>query len=226
MDTFEPNEAVVERFWARVQQGEGCWIWTGGRNGEGYGQFMYQRRRTTAHRFAWQCSNGVACPAGRVIRHRCDNPPCVRPDHLEVGSTSQNVRDTYARRRRAAHTWPTGTARHNSQLDDETVAALRRAARSGRSVQSLADEVDVSYSTVLGAIRGARWTHVSEPPVPGRRNRVPNRNNFARNNPGLVADARRLQSRGASLQEIADQLAITKTAAFHCCRTQTKEIAS
>ncbi|TVL89819.1 HNH endonuclease signature motif containing protein [Streptomyces sp. SAJ15] len=217
------DPGTVTRFWARVQRGPGCWIWTGGKSGE-YGQFMHQRRRLLAHRFSWHLANEEPCPKGMVIRHRCDTPPCVRPDHLELGSVSQNVRDTYERNRRGSKTWPTGTERPNAVLDDETVAEMRRAARGGRSIRSLAAELGIARSTAHRAIRGAGWPHVSEPPVPGARKGHPHRNHFARNNPDVVARARRLRDQGLSLQQVADRLGITKTAAFRCCRTQSKEI--
>jgi hypothetical protein len=222
-EPFAPPTDVVDRFWARVNKTETCWLWTGGATSEGYGDLMYQRHRHLAHRFAWQLANARAIPVGLVVRHRCDNPPCVRPDHLELGSVAQNVRDAYERRRRTTGNPTLGTGRPNALLTDELVATLRRRARSGQSITSIAKGTGFSYATVYRAIRGSGWPHVSEPPVLGRRREKPHWNHFVRNNPGAVTEARALRDQGLSLQEIADRLGITKTAAFRCCRTHMKE---
>lgn len=219
------DESVVASFWKRVAQGDDCWIWTGSKAGR-YGQLQYQGKRLLAHRYSWALAAKQACPTGLVVRHRCDNPPCVRPDHLEAGTAAQNVRDSYERQRRTGNSKTRGTARPNAVLDDEIVAELRRAARAGRSIRSLAIEVGVAHSTAHRAIRGHGWPHVGEPPVPGTRKGHPHRNHFVRNNPDVVVQARALRNQGLSLQQVADQLGITKTAAFRCCRTQPKEITS
>ncbi|MFH9812555.1 HNH endonuclease [Streptomyces olivaceus] len=216
------DEAFVATFWKRVARSEDCWTWTGGKSGP-YGQLQYRRQRLLAHRFSWTLSARQACPVGHVIRHRCDNPPCVRPDHLELGSIAQNVRDTYDRRRRTTGNPNLGTTRPNAVLNDELVAILRRRARGGQSIRSIANGLELEYTTVLRAIRGIGWPHVSEPPVPSSRKGKPHRGNFVRNNPDVVNQACRLRDQGLSLQQIADRLGITKTAAFRCCRTQTKE---
>ncbi|MDX2527993.1 HNH endonuclease signature motif containing protein [Streptomyces europaeiscabiei] len=219
----EPN--VVARFWARVERGDGCWLWTGGKSGN-YGQLTHHRRRLLAHRFSWYLDNRRPCPEGMVIRHRCDTPPCVRPDHLELGSVAQNVRDSYDRGRRVGNTKTRGTARPNAVLDDELVADLRRQARAGRSIRSLAASLDIAYTTAYRAIRGTGWPHVSEPPLPRSRKGRPNNKHFVRQNPEVANRAQALRDKGLSLDQVADQLGITKTAAFRCCRTQSKETTS
>ncbi|MFB6873710.1 HNH endonuclease [Streptomyces sp. NPDC056323] len=219
------DEAFVAAFWARVARSDSCWLWTGGKSGQ-YGQLQYQRCRLLAHRFSWQLANATPCPEGLVIRHRCDNPPCVNPDHLEVGSVAQNVRDAYGRGRRTGPKTLRGTMRPNAVLNDESVAQLRRAARSGISIRSLAKEIGASYQVTYRAVRGLGWAHVTEPAVPPKRVYPPHRENFVRSNPEVAASARQLRNQGMALQQIADQLGITKSAAYRCCRTQPKGINS
>jgi transposase-like protein len=219
------DEAVVATFWKRVARGDECWIWTGGKSGK-YGHLQYRGQRLLAHRFSWVLVAQEACPPDLVVRHKCDNPPCVRPDHLELGTIAQNVRDSYTRKRRTTGNPTQGADRPNAVLDDELVASLRRQARAGRSIRSIAEGLDFRYGTVYRAIRGTGWPHVSEPPVPGGRRGKPSRNNFVRSKPDVVAEARSLKDRGLPLQEIADRLGITKTAAFRCCRPQEQEAKS
>lgn len=86
------------RFWARVAQGDGCWEWQGLRDGNGYGLFGVANRNHGAHRASWEIANGPI-PDGLMVRHDCDNPPCVRPDHLRLGTALDNARDAMERRR-------------------------------------------------------------------------------------------------------------------------------
>lgn len=212
----------VSRFWARVQKSESCWLWTGAKGGE-YGQLTLKGHRLLAHRVSWVIANRKTPPQVTVIRHRCDTPLCVRPDHLEAGSVAQNVRDIYERRRRTPKTWPQGTGRPNAVLDDETVAQMRRAVRRGRSIRSLALEIGLDYTSAHRAVRGIGWAHVTEPPVPKARSYPPHRANFIRNHPDVVAKARELRDSGLSLRQIANELGISRSAAFRCCRTESNE---
>jgi hypothetical protein len=87
----------VPRFWAKVDKGPGlfdCWLWTGGQNGAGYGQFHMDggdgRRQRYAHRLAYEWLVGPI-PDGMTLDHLCRTPRCVRPDHLEVVTMGVNV---------------------------------------------------------------------------------------------------------------------------------------
>lgn len=84
---------LAERFWAKVDRSsDGCWEWTGGRFDEGYGTIRVAGRSLKTHRVAWELVQG-AIPEGLCVCHRCDNPPCCRPDHLFLGTREENNRD-------------------------------------------------------------------------------------------------------------------------------------
>ncbi len=85
-----------ERFWAKVQKGDGCWEWQGYRDAGGYGRLTVQRRPELAHRMAFYLTYG---PFEGYVLHACDNPPCVRPDHLFVGGQKANMQDASSKRR-------------------------------------------------------------------------------------------------------------------------------
>jgi hypothetical protein len=86
--------ANTARFWARVSRGEGCWEWQRGRSC-GYGTITWRGTETKAHRVAWELTHGEI-PAGLHVLHNCDNPGCVRPEHLRLGTHTDNMRDIVA----------------------------------------------------------------------------------------------------------------------------------
>lgn len=96
-------EHVITRFWKKVQKNdEGCWLWQGATFRNGYGNFRLQgpeRRNIGAHIFSFIISNGQIPDDGKVIMHHCDNPACVRPDHLRVGTRAENTHDMMSKGR-------------------------------------------------------------------------------------------------------------------------------
>jgi hypothetical protein len=97
---------VVERFWKKVEKGEGCWIWTGAAGSEGdYGNYRAGRRFVSAHRFAYEISVGPI-PSGLEIDHLCRVTLCVNPAHMEPVTGEENRRRKYAAIVRCAHGHP------------------------------------------------------------------------------------------------------------------------
>lgn len=100
------SSTTEERFEKFTQQVGECMEWVGSRTGAGYGTLAMEGGSAYAHRLAWERANGPI-PGGLVVRHKCDNPPCVNPDHLEVGTQYDNIHDMIARGRAA---WQKRTA--------------------------------------------------------------------------------------------------------------------
>lgn len=152
-------------FWKRVAIGtlEECWEWQGHRNERGYGRITNKRdaawpRSIRAHRLAYELAHGVH-PAALHVRHKCDNPPCCNPAHLELGTAAENAQDKVQRGR--AHSMP-GSHHPNAKLSEETVRQIRAKYQRGKYGDSAraAREFGVSKTTVAQVLRGEIWRHV------------------------------------------------------------------
>jgi hypothetical protein len=149
-----------EAFWARVPPGDGCRIWPGRRNASGYGPVSWMGRDVLAHRLAYALAKGPI-PAGRVVMHTCDNPPCCNPDHLELGSIDDNIRDML-RKHRHRPGGVSGLANHKSKLSPPLVCELRAAWHAGESIKSIARRTGLAVGTVHPMLHGKTWAHVGQ----------------------------------------------------------------
>ena len=143
-----------ERFWRKVDKSGVCWVWTGARQGNGYGQLTRDRAHHLAHRFSWAMHHG-AIPGGVDVCHKCDNPSCVRPDHLFLGSRLDNMQDAMKKGR-----IPGGERHYAALLDDDRVREIRRrlAAGEGPAAVGRAMGLEMKHVSLVG--RGKRWKHV------------------------------------------------------------------
>jgi hypothetical protein len=154
---------LAERFWTKVNK-DGpivrdelgpCWLWIGAKNEHGYGVIGRAGRGSgnlKAHRVSWELKNG---PAGNgVIRHRCDNPPCVNPDHLLPGTFAQNSQDAVSRGRHAHGETVYAKLTENDVIDIRTLLAF--GARNG----DLARAFGVSRGSITMIVNRSRWVHL------------------------------------------------------------------
>ena len=88
------DERTIARFKAKyTETTEGCWIWKAARDTRGYGLFWHANHHNKAHRFSWMLANQQSIPEDLQVRHTCDCKPCVRPDHLILGTGADNKQD-------------------------------------------------------------------------------------------------------------------------------------
>lgn len=147
------DDVDAREFWWNVDISGECWLWTGGHSSGGYGTFYSGGKSYRAHRVAYALANG-ATPAGLTVRHGCDNPTCVRPEHLEIGTQAENVIDRDSRGRRRP---PKGEANGNAALTWAAVEEIRAAHASGLNQCQIARQVGVHRTTVGRVVRGEAW---------------------------------------------------------------------
>lgn len=134
------------RFYRQVSKTDCCWEWTGTLKETGYGRFGLDGKALPAHRVAWELAYG-AIPEGRWVLHHCDNPKCVRPDHLFLGTHKDNVEDMVAKDRQRKGAKP--------KLTDEEVAQMRLDYSTGEHSQAgLATKYGITVRTVGRILRG------------------------------------------------------------------------
>lgn len=169
------DEKTIARFWAKVEKSGpvpchvpelgACWVWTGALDPQGYGRFRPVRR---AHRASWIIATGED-PGKLCVLHRCDNPRCVRPEHLFLGTRTDNARDRESKRRSLV-----GEALPHAKLTPEIVRAMRaryvktlsgfgygsKGAVQPDGLSAIAAAFGVSRATVHLAVTRRTWRHV------------------------------------------------------------------
>lgn len=158
----EISPITVARFWSKVSvlpADEKCWEWEGAVNGSGYGSFRVpQLGRVTleAHRFSYLVCNGEFPPDGHVVRHKCDNPICVNPYHLEPGTKADNARDM-VERGRCNKRDQSGENNGASKLTSEQIEIIRRRIARGETNVRIAKDFGVTHSMISRIRRGKAW---------------------------------------------------------------------
>lgn len=174
LTTIAPGGMSVEgRFWRRVNKTNACWVWTGAVSDKGYGSFGIGGKTTSTHRFSYELAYGPI-PQGMFVCHRCDNPPCCRPDHLFLDTAKGNARDMVAKGRARnrpfagdehwTHINPSRRTRGEScggaKLTRVSVIAIRARRAEGEPLANIAKDYGISESTVSRIALRKLWAHI------------------------------------------------------------------
>jgi len=159
-----------ERFWTKVRKTETCWLWTSKKLPRGYGLFFNQGSHTLAHRYAYTHWVGPI-PDDQMVCHHCDEPSCVRPDHLFTGTGSDNMRDAASKGRLTWGTEPgqrwraaantEGSKNGQAVLNEAAVLEIRRLWNNGDVTQvALGKQFGVTFQTINLIVNGKTWKHI------------------------------------------------------------------
>lgn len=153
-------EKDVIRFLAKVNKTETCWLWTAGKTGgnrvDPYGYFWFNNSMVRAHRFSWLIHNGDFDRSQHVL-HKCDTPACVNPEHLFLGSQSDNTQDAYDKGRASRK----GEKGGRTILNDEKVVEIRAKYAEGKySKTELGKQYGVNCMTITCIINRKSWSHL------------------------------------------------------------------
>ena len=148
---------IGDLFWSKVDFTDNCWEWLAGRFPTGYGAFHIKRKQYLAHRVAWKLMYGPI-PEGFLVCHHCDNPPCVRPDHLFLGTYKDNTRDMLNKGRQNWSETPKGENHGRAKLTKEAVKEIREKYASGCFIQrELAEEYKISRRNISSIVTYVSW---------------------------------------------------------------------
>lgn len=155
---FKTKDLTKERIEDCVQivSESGCWVWTGSINNYGYGELTSHKKRYAAHRVSYSLYKGDI-PDGLLVCHTCDNPCCVNPNHLFLGTPKQNQQDMKRKRRSTI-----GNTNPQAKLTEDDVATIRKLHRNGLMQKDIAEKFAVTRSCICVILKGKTWKHVEE----------------------------------------------------------------
>ncbi len=148
-----------ERFWSKVNKTDTCWEWIGVKNKDGYGITEINRKTYRAHRASWEIHYGEI-PKGMYVCHHCDNPPCINPNHLFLGTQKDNIHDMLKKERRPSRK---GEKNYSAKLTESQVRNIRKLWKAGNLTQRKIAEVFNVHRTMIGLIvRNKNWKHMKD----------------------------------------------------------------
>jgi hypothetical protein len=149
------DQKTLDRFWSKVNKTDGCWIWTARLDRDGYGRFHPTATTLVlCHRLSWKLNNGPI-PIGMCVLHHCDNPACVNPAHLFLGTQADNIDDKVKKGRQSR-----GENHGRAKITEAQVIEARERHNQGDTFASLSREMGISYHTIWSVVTGRRWKYL------------------------------------------------------------------
>ena len=169
-DAVLPSNTRI-RFWERVERTDNCWEWVGARNLSGYGHLWIAGGNISAHRISWLLHYG-SIPSGMLICHHCDNPGCVNPQHLFLGTQKENLADRERKgrtpkgdrssRRLHLDRYPTGERHYKAKFSIDEVLSIKQAVANGSCQRKLARQYEVHKDTIWRVVHGITYQMSNE----------------------------------------------------------------
>lgn len=151
-----PLEDINLRFWSKVDKSGTCWLWKAGKlqNGLPYGRIWLSNKTTYAHRVSYLLTYGKILN-NKCVLHKCNNPTCVNPSHLFLGTRAENTRDATLKGR-----MPSGMRNGNSKLSNSDVMSIRESYRKHGDNTKLGKKYGVSRTMISNIIKRKSWRNL------------------------------------------------------------------
>jgi hypothetical protein len=193
-------DRVLDRVHSRLAENQaGCWLWTRGKNGQGYGMVSWfadgRKVQVLVHRLMYAVTHGEV-PEGILVRHTCDVPACANPSHLVLGGTGDNSRDSWRRTRRV------------NGLSFADAQSIRSDWVAGTSIDAIQSQWSVTRAQASAIIRNRRWVDSSY----SNTRRLPRQlTNVTKLTPQIVVEARRKRELGVSVTALAKEYGVAQS---------------
>lgn len=148
---------VEEKFWSKVIITEGCWNYQGQRDKDDYGKLKIGKKTTQAHRYSYELHFGTIQNTLLIVCHTCDNPPCVNPEHLYLGTHKDNARDRNTRNRAYI---ANGELCNFAKLREFQIPIIRKLYDNGFTMNEIAIRFEVHPATIRSIVNRINWKHV------------------------------------------------------------------
>jgi hypothetical protein len=157
------SQDVCDRFWNKVNNPgkiDECWEWLGGKQNTGYGIFYFNSILQLTHRYSYEYYNGIIKNKLFVL-HKCDNPPCLNPNHLELGTQTDNMKDMSLKNRKAILR---GSDASNSLLLDQDILDIFKKIDDGlyNNIEEICFDYHVQYHVIAAIFDRKSWMHMSK----------------------------------------------------------------
>lgn len=158
---------ILFRILDAINDTGGCWEWQGGRLKAGYGKIRIGEKHELVHRLMWEIHNNATIPDGMVVMHKCDNPCCCNPTHLQLGTHADNSHDMW-NKGRGVSVGLSGEVNPNVTLTEEAVAKIRKSyvgrqhhtlPKTGPTMKELAQKFGVSITQINRILKGESWSN-------------------------------------------------------------------
>lgn len=162
--SVEYDEVFLARFHKKYAKQDGCWLWLGGKDRDGYGMVKFCGRQFRAHRVMYEIATGPI-PRGLIVMHTCDNPGCVNSQHLLTGTYKDNTQDMIRKGRKhltIGSKAQRGTLNGKARLTEDDVREIRRRHAAGEMQIDLGPEFGITQGAVHKVISRRTWKHVDE----------------------------------------------------------------